>query len=212
MADQTPQQAQRRFEVGAGARSKFTGDVFRVLLVNERANAIQLRHPNGLGVWGDLAAYDPAPAPIDEVDEDEVTVWHENVLTENPVEGRIHAGVSHADALTELSFILANAMEAKGFGLGDLDPEDPNFANMISSKLMLAVGELSEAQEELRAGHSYSEMYEKDGKPEGFAVELADAIYRLLHLAAALGIDIGLVLLQKHEFNLTRPHKHGKQF
>lgn len=138
--------------------------------------------------------------------------WTENVLTENPVEGRIHAGVSHADSLTELGFILANAMEAQGFGLDDADPESPHFNEMISAKLLLAVGELIEAQEELRAGHTYAEVYEKDGKPEGFAVEIADAIYRLLHLAAALGIDIGLVLLQKHEYNLTRPHKHGKRF
>lgn len=138
--------------------------------------------------------------------------WTENVLTENPVEGRINVSVSHADSLTELSFILANAVEAKGFGLDDADPESPHFNEMISTKLMLAVGELAEAQEELRAGHSYAEVYEKDGKPEGFAVEIADAIYRLLHLAAALGIDIGLVLLEKHEFNLTRPYKHGKKF
>lgn len=138
--------------------------------------------------------------------------WTENVLTGNPVEGRIHVRVSHADALTELSFILANAMAAKGFGLDDVDPESSRFNDMVSAKLLLAVGELIEAQEELRAGHSYAEVYEKDDKPEGFAVEIADAIYRLLHLAAALGIDIGLVLLQKHEYNLTRPHKHGKQF
>lgn len=139
--------------------------------------------------------------------------WTENVLTENPVEGQIHVGVSHAEALTELSFILANAMDARGFNdLAGFDPESIEFANAVSTKLMLAVGELAEAQEELRTGHSYAEVYEKDGKPEGFAVEVVDAIYRLLHLSAALGIDIGLVLLEKHEFNLTRPHKHGKKF
>lgn len=39
--------------------------------------------------------------------------------------------------------------------------------------------------------------------------ELADIIIRALDTAAARGIDIGKAVEAKHEFNKTRPHKHG---
>lgn len=187
------------------------GDVAILVSTDPREYVADEADPAAL--WPGESLEAPLPPAQRTPGYDEDGHWTENVLTENPVEGRIHVEASHANALNELAFILANAMDAKGFNdLKDIDPESPAFNVTIGNKLMLAVGELAEAQEELRAGHSYAEIYEKDGKPEGFAVEIADAVYRLLHLAAALGIDIGLALLQKHEFNLTRPHKHGKQF
>lgn len=215
------------FTAGEGALDVSTRVVYEVLGMGDQSLNLQGR--TGPAFWAPFVKYEPinlrgeslrrvmGETPLPPAQRtpgyDEDGHWTENVLTENPVEGRIHVEASHANALNELAFILANAMDAKGFNdLKDIDPESPAFNVTIGNKLMLAVGELAEAQEELRAGHSYAEIYEKDGKPEGFAVEIADAVYRLLHLAAALGIDIGLVLLQKHEFNLTRPHKHGKQF
>lgn len=47
------------------------------------------------------------------------------------------------------------------------------------------------------------------GKPEGVAVELADAILRILDYCAAAGIDIESVLETKHEYNKGREYRHG---
>nr|DAM28428.1 MAG TPA: NTP-PPase-like protein [Caudoviricetes sp.] len=46
-------------------------------------------------------------------------------------------------------------------------------------------------------------------KPEGIAVELADAIIRILDFTASEGIDIESLILAKHEHNKTRPYRHG---
>jgi RecJ-like exonuclease len=45
-----------------------------------------------------------------------------------------------------------------------------------------------------------------------YAEELADAVIRILDMAAADGIDLGSVIEAKHEYNKTRPHRHEKAF
>lgn len=49
-------------------------------------------------------------------------------------------------------------------------------------------------------------------KPEGVAVELADAVIRIADLCGYMGIDLDAVIALKMEYNATRPFKHGKQF
>lgn len=97
--------------------------------------------------------------------------------------------------------------------------------------LMLIVSELAEALEEARAGRGmewtgctlddggcYSvgavEPCDKCayGKPEGIAVEVADALIRILDWCGHEGIDIERIVREKHEYNRTRPYKHGKKF
>ena len=46
-------------------------------------------------------------------------------------------------------------------------------------------------------------------KPEGIAVELADCIIRILDYCGKVGIDIEDVIRRKHEYNKTRPYRHG---
>lgn len=46
-------------------------------------------------------------------------------------------------------------------------------------------------------------------KPEGVAVELADCILRILDYCGKEGIDIEQILLEKHEYNKSRPYRHG---
>ena len=46
-------------------------------------------------------------------------------------------------------------------------------------------------------------------KPEGTAVELADCIIRILDYCGHEKIDIEEIIKIKHEFNKTRPYKHG---
>jgi hypothetical protein len=47
------------------------------------------------------------------------------------------------------------------------------------------------------------------GKPVGVASEFADVIIRILDTCDTLGIPITEALLRKHNYNLTRPYRHG---
>lgn len=49
----------------------------------------------------------------------------------------------------------------------------------------------------------------KRRKPEGIAVELADCIIRIFDYCGHAGIDIEQAIKIKHEYNKTRPYKHG---
>lgn len=105
--------------------------------------------------------------------------------------------------------------------------------------LMLCVSELSEALEEYRAGRLMfycgstnkncenlpmsgtvlidGEEYQSpcpnchspNRKPEGAAVEFADCIIRILDYCGHAGIDIEAVIAAKHEYNKSRPYRHG---
>ena len=78
--------------------------------------------------------------------------------------------------------------------------------------LALIHSEVSEALEELRNGSQPDAWWYNDKdvyKPEGFPVELADIIIRVLDLAGGLDIDMATVLEQKIEYNRTRPFRHG---
>jgi hypothetical protein len=46
-------------------------------------------------------------------------------------------------------------------------------------------------------------------KPEGVAVEMIDCIIRILDWCGKEGVDIEGLLQLKHEYNKTRPYKHG---
>lgn len=118
---------------------------------------------------------------------------------------------------------------AKGFYEGvDL----LNNKEQIGNKLMLIVGEVAEAHEEIRAGIDPQLTYYPSKsvtptwmtpveraafefaphKPEGVPSELADIVIRVFDLAGALGIDLADAIKEKAAFNATRPHKHGKVF
>lgn len=78
-------------------------------------------------------------------------------------------------------------------------------------QLMLQVSELSEALEEYRNGHAYLEIYEKDGKPEGISIELADCVIRIFDTCDFYGIDLYDAIMKKMEYNITRPYRHGNK-
>lgn len=46
-------------------------------------------------------------------------------------------------------------------------------------------------------------------KPEGIVIEMIDCVIRIFDYLAKEHIDIESLLLMKHEYNKTRPYKHG---
>lgn len=92
-------------------------------------------------------------------------------------------------------------------------------------KHMLIVSEIAEATEEARKGKppiyqivldcemscdppDPTEFYTHI-KPEGEMVELADAVIRIMDYFGARGWDLEAAIQLKHEYNKTRPHRHG---
>lgn len=83
---------------------------------------------------------------------------------------------------------------------------------LIASKLMLIVSELSEALEEMRTGHPTNSIRIENHKPEGFLVELADAEIRLRDLLGFLGLtdySWSTIVSDKVRYNKTRAQRHG---
>lgn len=77
--------------------------------------------------------------------------------------------------------------------------------------IALMHSELSEALEEWRDGQPsyYLRPSGETQKPEGYGVELADAIIRILDCCAFMDVDIDRAIEQKIAYNRTRPYRHG---
>lgn len=84
----------------------------------------------------------------------------------------------------------------------------PNGQRNFGEAIALVMSELGEAME----AHRKKAMAEHIDGFCGVEEELADAVIRIMDLAVGLGIDLGGALLAKHEYNKSRPHKHGKEY
>lgn len=91
----------------------------------------------------------------------------------------------------------------------------------ILAKIALIHSELSEALEVVRdndfnPAHTWevgrcTRPGDPPPKPEGFGIELADAVIRIFDLAEACGVDLERCIAVKHNYNKSRPYRHGKR-
>jgi len=91
----------------------------------------------------------------------------------------------------QLQSITSYWMDQQGFW------ECDNFGE----KIALIHSEVSEALEAHRSGNK-----------ENLAEELADTILRIMDIAGRLSLPLGKALMDKAQFMLTRPYKHGKPY
>lgn len=91
--------------------------------------------------------------------------------------------------LKQLSALILKQAKEKGFGT---TPEEIN----VAEKIALIHSEVSEAFEAYR----HKNMNGKDG----FTEEMGDVVQRVLHLCAALDIDIEESILEKLDYNKGR--------
>ena len=81
----------------------------------------------------------------------------------------------------------------------------------LPEKLMLMVSELAEAMECHRDGtaklpDNHCPDYSR------FAIEMADAVIRIMDLCEHLEIDLAEAILAKSTFNKSRPQRHEKNY
>jgi NTP pyrophosphatase (non-canonical NTP hydrolase) len=85
----------------------------------------------------------------------------------------------------------------------------PGDTRTLGDWITLIHSELSEAYEEYRNGHPINEVRIVNGKPEGVAVEIADAAIRIFDFCAMYDIDLTEVVRLKMDYNRTRSFRHG---
>lgn len=131
----------------------------------------------------------------------------------SPRRQQLQSVLNSLDPEERLNSNFVEAFKQKVLYLWDAEEADHQRAR----RLLLLIGEVSEAYEEIRAGHAPADVYyheQPDGtrKPEGYGVELADVALRLADIAESDGLDLGGLMAEKHVFNEKRPYKHGKKF
>lgn len=98
-----------------------------------------------------------------------------------------------------LAIRINDANREKGFWEGERN---------VGELLALVHSEVSEALEAHRKDLNDSHLKHR----KGIEVELADALIRILDMAAGLQMDIGNAMIEKLAFNAKRPQKHGKKY
>lgn len=128
-----------------------------------------------------------------------VTYYPEEVKT--PV--FLYVEIRHQVALEELCGIINDWAEKKGWN------DAPDDLSHKCEQIALMHSELSECLEYLRKKEQPA-MDDKVPELTGEAAELADVLIRIFHYCGKRNINLGEAVRLKHQFNITRPYRHGK--
>lgn len=108
-------------------------------------------------------------------------------------------GLGYYGAMGHVAEVINEICEEKGWNENARDE---------SEWAALAHSEISEAYEAFRDGKPL--IYEgENGKPEGMAIEYADALIRILHWFHRHEIGPDEAVMMKMLYNCTRPYRHG---
>jgi len=125
----------------------------------------------------------------------------------------------HANARAKGFHRATDELSAYVSSIGGIERADglSRIQDRAGNRLLLIVGEIIEAHEEIRDGHLPNEEWlnqapGKEGKPEGVPSEIADALIRILDFAGEHDIDLADVVRRKLAYNATREAMHGRQF
>ena len=104
------------------------------------------------------------------------------------------------DGMNELALAIYSSSSMLGFW------DNPR---NVGEMFFLTVCELAEAYERFRK-QRHNEPDDHVSDHPNMAVELGDAIIRLLDIAHGMGYDIGQAIADKMLYNINRPYMHGK--
>ncbi|QWY81360.1 MazG-like nucleotide pyrophosphohydrolase [Arthrobacter phage Rizwana] len=112
----------------------------------------------------------------------------------------------------KLALVHEEISEALGEIRSGGDPLETYFS--LTEKTRAADGRVIGETTTLHPGQGYDGDGKPLLKPEGFLVELADAVIRIHDLVYLLGADKEYIEADrlKREYNSTRPYKHGRKF
>lgn len=79
----------------------------------------------------------------------------------------------------------------------------------LPEQIALMHSELSEALEEVRKPDARPFYISENGKPEGWGVELADCVIRIMDTCRYYEQDLQALVEMKMKYNEGRPYKHG---
>lgn len=140
----------------------------------------------------------------------------------------VHVDTPAHRSLDEMQHEAWHIAEAKGWHLPTVIDGIERPASRIEL-LALVTEEANEAIREIREGRDGTPIYternpdewaegpdddfltqaRKGIKPQGFAIELADILIRVLDLAEAEGLDLSYAYAVKTAYNELRPERHG---
>lgn len=105
---------------------------------------------------------------------------------------------------------LANMVHHNAIDKG-FHPMSEPIETFIANQCNNMHGEIQELWDSWRAGTQWDQCDKPVPNLSCTGEELADIIIRALDVSRRLNIDIVAAINMKHQYNTTRPHKHGKK-